>query len=288
MSTIPEFHYRLAGRVGGWRPGSHAGSRLGAGQEFSTHMSLYDWADPRRLDLHASLRAGVRGELGDWLVRVNRQRAGVAVHAVVDVSASMEFGARRSKLEVAADFVEALGQSAFRAGDAVGMHAFDASERPELFVPPRIGRGVGTMMAEQLRQWRAVARGWEGLPAALLHLAGRQGLVFLVSDFHWPLDGLREALDLLAHAHVVPMVVWDPAELEAPDADALALLRDAESGAMRTVWIRPTLRRRWSEAVAKRRQELEQVFSGHGLRPFFACGSFDGEAMSRYFLEGEV
>ena len=190
MSGTHEFHYRIGGRVGGWRPGSHAGSRLGAGQEFSTHLSLFDWPDPRRLDLRASLRA----THADWLVRVNRQRAGVAVTAVVDVSASMDFGAGRSKLAVAADFVEALGQSAFRAGDAVGMLAFDALERTELFVPGRLGRGMGSLMAEPLRQWRAQGAGCDGLTAVLRHLAGRQGLVFLVSDFHWPLQALDYSL----------------------------------------------------------------------------------------------
>ena len=80
-------------------------------------MSLYDRPDPRRLDLRASLR-DIRG---DWLVRVNRQRAAVPVQVIVDVSASMGFGSPRPKLQVVADFVEALGQSAFRVGDALGM-----------------------------------------------------------------------------------------------------------------------------------------------------------------------
>ncbi|HEY5754488.1 MAG TPA: hypothetical protein VIU34_01635, partial [Steroidobacter sp.] len=128
MSTSREFHYRLPRRSGGWRPGSHPGSSLGAGQEFVSHVSLYDRPDPRRLDLRASLRE-VRG---DWLVRVNRQRVSVPVHVVADVSTSMSFGAPQSKLQVLADFVTALGHSAFRVGDALGMLAFDAHERTDL------------------------------------------------------------------------------------------------------------------------------------------------------------
>src|SRR5215467_4482774 len=116
MADVAEFHYRLPRRLGAWRPGSHPASSLGAGQEFVSHMSLYDRPDPRRLDLRASLR-DIRG---DWLIRVNRQRAAVPVYVIVDVSASMAVGSHVPKLHVVADFVEALGQSAFRVGDAVG------------------------------------------------------------------------------------------------------------------------------------------------------------------------
>ena len=56
-------------------------------------MSLFHRPDPRRLDLRASLRTLNEG----WLVRVNRQRAGIAVRAIVDVSASMTFGGHRPK-----------------------------------------------------------------------------------------------------------------------------------------------------------------------------------------------
>jgi len=281
MGAPQEFHYRLPYRVGGWRPGAHPGTRLGAGQEFVSYMSLYDRPDPRRLDLRASLR----DLSGNWLVRVHRQRASVPVHAIVDVSASMAFGARKTKLQVAADFVEALGQSAGRVGDAVGMAAFDAAERADLFVPAVVSRGIGALMASVLRQAETAARGFEGLEATVQRIAGRRGLVFLVSDFHWPLERLNAILDLLAHAYVVPIIVWDPAEIEPPALDALAPLRDAESGARRTLWLRPKLRSQWRDAVARRRTELDGLFGARAIRPFYVVGAFDAEAMSQYFLE---
>jgi hypothetical protein len=303
MDTPREFHYRLPGRVSGQRPGSHLGSSVGAGQEFVAHMSLYDRPDPRRLDLRASLRA-LKDD--DWLVRVNRQRAGIAVRALVDVSASMSFGGRRPKLHVAADFVEALGLSGFRVGDAVGMMAFDAVERSDLFVPARVSRGIGSIMAAVLRgledaQGAGRAREPEtaraasgkggvtsGLEEAASHLAGQQGLVFIVSDFHWPLDGLNVVLDFFAHASVVPVVVWDPAETEPPERNALAWLSDAESGARRTLWVRPRLREEWRRAVVQRRAEIDSFFAGHGIRPFYIEGELDTEALSRYFFEADA
>ena len=276
-----EFHYRIPRRVGAWRPGSHPATSLGAGQEFVSHMSLFDRPDPRRLDLRASLR-DLRG---DWLIRVNRQRAAVTVQAIVDVSASMSFGERRPKLNVVADFMEALGQSAFRAGDALGMTAFDSTERMDLFVPALLSRGSGALMSTLLKGCVVGGNGARGLEAATLRFAGRSGLVFLVSDFHWPLEPLGWVLDLLSHAYVVPVVVWDRAEVEAPAFTGLASLRDVESGSQRTLWMRPKVRARWSAGVEHRREELRDVFARRGIRPFFVTGEFDPDALTKYFLE---
>jgi hypothetical protein len=293
MTPAAEFHYRLPASFGGYRPGAHKGVSLGSGQGFAAHRRLFDHPDPRRLDLRASLR-DVRQE---WLVRIQRQRVAVPVHAVVDVSASMHFGAQRSKLEVTADFVEALGTSAFRVGDACGLLAFDHAERDDLFLPARHSRGVGFVMAQRLRECRADddaasnpqksgnRGGLDGLRRTVAGLAGRKGLVFLVSDFHWPLDGLGEVLELLAPACVVPMVAWDPAETEPPQAQALVAVSDAETGVRRSLWMRESLRGEWRDAVAARRDDLRGLFEGRGLEPFYLHGAFDAERLTRHFLE---
>jgi hypothetical protein len=283
MAEVQEFRYRSPHRVGGWRTGSHEGTGPGAGLEFVTHLRLYDRPDPRRLDLRASL-ASLPPE---WLVRVNRQQAAMTVRLLVDVSASMRFGAP-SKLEVVADFVRALGQSAFRVGDAVAMAAFDHAERPDLRIPGWRHRGMGDMLASLLLQSRGGAGGIEGLRDAAMLLAGRSGIVFLVSDFQWRLAGLDDVLDLLAPAHVVPIVAWDPAEVEPPAAEGLALLRDAESGRSRTLWLRPALRARWREAVRQQRATLDILFGAHALRAFYLQGAFDAQALTRHLCEVEA
>lgn len=298
-----EFHYKLPQRHGGQRPGAHHGTSLGAGQQFAAHRRLLDHPDPRRIDLRASLR----DVNGDWLVRIARQRVAVPVHALIDVSASMRFGARRSKLAVVADFVEALGHSAFRAGDPVGMLAFDAAEREDLYLPARHSRGIGSVMAELLRASAPAPRQrlqrphrghplghhaadpLAGLRACAARLAGRRGLVFLVSDFHgMAVDALAELIDLLAPAIVLPVLAWDAAEAAPPEADALLAVSDAETGVRRTLWVRETLRTQWRDAVAARREALHALFDARGLPPFEligADGRFDAEALTRHFME---
>jgi uncharacterized protein (DUF58 family) len=280
---VQEFRYRAPQRVPGWRTGTHAGTAPGAGLAFAAHLRLQDYPDPRRLDLRASL-ASLRSE---WLVRVNRQQAAMTVRLLVDVSASMRFGSP-SKLEVAAAFVRALGQSAFRVGDAVGMAAFDRAERPDLRVAAWRHRGMGEMLASLLLQSVGGASGIEGLREAAALVAGRGGIVFLVSDFQWPLQGLDGVLDALAPAHVAPLVVWDDAEVEPPAGNGLAMLRDAESGRGRTLWLRPTLRTRWREAVLARRNALDQLFGARGVRPFYVQGAFDAQALTNHLCEAQA
>ena len=163
--------------------------------------------------------------------------------------------------------------------------AFDSHARRDLFVPALFSRGMGNLMAALLTSCRAASAGSEGIEEVALHVAGKHSLVFLISDFHWPVERLSGVLEMLAASHVVPMVIWDPAELQPPASDALLPLQDMETGAHRTIWMRPRLRARWTEAVEERRTQIVEACAPLGARPFFVSGKFDSDAMSRYFLE---
>jgi hypothetical protein len=89
----------------------------------------------------------------------------------------------------------------------------------------------------------------------------------------------------MAPALIVPLVVWDPVELEAPSRNALMMVRDAESRERRALWMRPALRMQWRDAVQHRRAQIDGLCRAHGVRPLYLSGAFDPEALSRYFLE---
>ncbi len=278
-----EFVYKLPGVRGGGGPGAHRSHSRGAGMAFAAHARLFDHPDPRRIDLHASLSSLHR----DWRVRINYQRSSVNIKALVDVSASMHFGSAQSKLGLAANFLVALGYSAYRAGDAVGMLAFDRALREDLYMPARIGRDIGHTMAAAIRGCEAssAAGAIDGLAACAEQIAGSGGLVFLVSDFHWPLDRLSAVLDKIADALVVPLVVWDKAEIEPPAQGSLLSVRDAESGHIRRLWLRQKIRRQWRDNVMRRRAEIGALFAANDIHPFYVDGNFDAERLSQYFLE---
>jgi hypothetical protein len=273
-----EFHYRVPWSTPNALHGAHQSFHAGDGHTFWRLVPFSSHSDPRRLDLRASIR-----DPGENLwVRSHRQRGRITVHAVVDLSASMGYRGSGVKLAVVADFVAALALSSYRSGDTMGLIGLSAEEKPELWLPPLHQPGQALELAEHLREYQPRGRNAKGLQYALRYLPQHRGLVFLLSDFHFPWDLLGRVLLALALHDVVPVVIWDPGERE-PIASGLALLRDLEEGTERFLWLRPGLRSRWIQGFEKRRVRLTRVFRAWGREPLFLEGAFDPDQVTRYF-----
>ena len=278
-ATVQEFHYRIATPARGGFPGHHRSRRGDSGFEFRGHAALLDAPDPRRLDLHASLR----DPFGNWIVRVYSQRKSIPVTLVADLSASMGFEGRRRKQDVLADFTESLAWSSWRTGDSFGFIGCDTAVRDDLLLPQMRSRATGSLLAQTLRGLRLEGRSAQGLQAAHRHLSRQRSLVFLVSDFHLPLPEIERLLASFAHHELVPVVLWDPLEFELTATRGLAQVRDAESGQRRLLWWRPALRAKWAAHHLERREALLRVFRSQRLRPLFVEGAFSAEAVTKHF-----
>jgi len=279
VATIREVHYRSNPPALGHFPGHHRSRRGDSGFEFRGHASLLDAPDPRRLDLHASLR----DPFGNWRVRIYSQRKSIPVVVVADLSASMGFSGRERKLEVLADFVNSLAWSAWRTGDSFGFVGCDSSVRADLLQPQTRARGAGGAIASKLRRFQPQGRDARGLLAAPRHLSRQRALLFLVSDFHLPLEFTVAVLEAFSLHEVVPTVLWDPLEFGLSARRGLVQVIDPESGRQRLVWWRPALRARWEAAQAQRREALSQLFRSRRLKPLFIEGGYDAEVVTRHF-----
>lgn len=278
-ATVPEIHYRIGSAALGHFPGHHRSQRGDTGFEFRGHASLLDAPDPRRLDLHASLR----DPFGNWAVRIYSQRKAVPVVVVADVSASMGFAGAQRKLDVVADFVDSLAWSAWRTGDSFGFVGCDAAVREDLLLPQSRTRASAGVLSKALRELSPQGLSAQGLLNAARHLPRRRSLVFLLSDFHLPLADVSAVLASLAHHDLVPMVLWDPSEFTLSAARGLAQVLDPESGRQRLVWWRPALRERWRAQLTQRRDAMLQIFRAQRLSPLFMEGAFDADAVTRHF-----
>jgi uncharacterized protein (DUF58 family) len=279
MAGVHEFHYRVRTSARGSFPGAHRSRRGESGFEFRSHAPLLDAPDPRRLDLHASLR----DPFGNWIVRVYSQRKAVPVLLVADLSASMAFEGAGRKRDVLADFAESLAWSAWRTGDSFGFIGCDAAVREDLFMPQTRSRAAGGVLAQSLRALPFDGRSARGLLAAHRHASRQRALVFLASDFHLPSAEIAALLASFAHHELVPVVLWDPLEFALSATRGLVPVSDAESGQRRLVWWRPALREKWAAHRAERRETLLELFRAARLDPLFIEGGFSAEAVTRHF-----
>ncbi|MGJ7506660.1 DUF58 domain-containing protein [Variovorax sp. GT1P44] len=277
--NVQELHYRIGAPALGHFPGHHRSVRGDSGFEFRSHAPLLDAPDPRRLDLHASLR----DPFGNWIVRVYSQRKAIPVVMVADLSASMAFVGAHRKVDVLADFVDSLSWSAWRTGDSFGFVGCDSAVREDVLLPATRTRGMGGELATTLRTLRLSGRSAQGLSMAHRYLGRQRSLVFLVSDFHLPLPEVDAVMASMAHHDLVPVVLWDSREFGLSARRGLAQVTDPESGDTRLLWWRPALREKWRVARRERRDALLQIFQTHRLKPLFIEGGFDADAVTRHF-----
>ncbi len=274
-----EVGYRLNRRARSIRPGMHAGTETGGGLEPLVRTTLLDGRDPRRLDLLASSRDPLRR----LLVRRYRQRASVRIYVVADLSASLGFRGQGDRIEALASLVSALGFSAGRAGDAFAFIGCDVNVRRELLLPPTRMSGAYLDLAARLRDFIPRGHGSEGLLEAIPLIGNRRALVFLVSDFHFPLALLESILARAARHQVVPVVLEDSRESEPAPRVGLVRVLDPETGEERTLLMRPSLRHRLRAQAEQRKTAVFDCLAAHGAPPLVLTDRFDVDRVNRYF-----
>ena len=276
--------YRVRWKTGGLRPGAFRGFQTGSGDHIRGSVPLHEHADPRRLDVRATLR----DPFGGLWVREFEQNSALKVLVLADVSASMGYVGRHDKFAQLQRIAVALARTAWRNGDAFGFYAANDAPRPELTLPARINRGAAAWISQRLENFAPSGDTARGLVQLIPQLPHRRALVFLVSDFHWPAADLTDVLRRLAHHAVVPVVLWDPAESEAVHRRGIAVLRDLENGERRFVWLRPGLIDALRARRSQREAQLRQICRAAGCVPFFVRDRFDPLQFTRYFLETMV
>lgn len=277
------FHYHIGWRTRGGRVGGHPTKVKGGNADFNAHVPLMQHFNPKRLDLKASLKT-VPQQL---MVRAFHERYAIQVFAVVDMSASMMFVGQQNKWQLSTDIVQAIAWSAMRNGDAFGCIAADDTLRMDVYAPSAYRADTVEEVVRNMRDVQSSsASSSKALPEVTTLLPEKRALVFLVSDFHMEDALLTETLQALAIHDVVPVVLWDTAEInELPDW-GWARVYDMEGKGMRTLFLRPKLKKEIEQAYLARRQHLTQLLGALGARPpFFVLNQFNGEAMTRHLLE---
>jgi len=59
---------------------------------------------------------------------------------------------------------------------------------------------------------------------------------------------------------------------------------DSETGERRSVWMRPSIKKRWQKTMNDHFEQLTECFMRHRVRPIFTDGDVTGEQLTNYFL----
>lgn len=270
------FTYQINWRSRSHHAGYHRGTQNGLGVEFRGNVPIVDYPDARRIDLRQSIR-----DPGEQVhVRIFNQKTATPVVAVCDLSGSMRFG---GKMRLLAEIAASAAYSAYQAADTFSFVGFDNIVREDWFTPPSYRMHDAFELVSRLKDYEPAESGCEGLLEVSRYLGQGRSLVFLVSDFHMPLELLEQSLNMLSRHHVVPVVLWNAGEYRTLPSFGLGTIVDPENGQQRTLFFRSELKQRFMQAFAERREALESLFMRYETPPCFIEDSFDAQVLSDYF-----
>ncbi len=207
--------------------GAYHGARPGIGLTFAELRAYEPGDDVRHLDWNVTARQG-----RPFVRRFVEERS-LTLWLVVDVSASMRFGAeRKTKADRAAQSAALLATAAIQNGDRAGLIL--VSDRIELELPPAGGvRHLSQLVRALVATPTTSSKTKLSVGLARVRQTARRAMIVVISDFitEEPLVTWRRA----SRRHdTIALQVVDPRELELPEV-GLLVLEDAETGMVRTV-----------------------------------------------------
>lgn len=279
MDYIKEFSYHISWRSRSRRPGRHKSNQRGMGMEFRGHTTLLAYPDPRRIDI----RQTIRDPMEQVYVRIFNQKSATPVFVLCDLSGSMQYGVPHTKLTTAAEITRSVAQSATRNGDPAAFVGFDDELRDEWLSTLSARPHSMLELADRLENHLPNEVGAGALLDSAKVLPRERSLIFLVSDFHMPLEQLEEALLLMLRHHIVPVVLWNSTEYKDLPEFGVTSINDPETGERRTLFLRASYRQRILDTFATRRQAIEDMFMKFDMQPFFVEDQFDADLLTDYF-----
>ena len=219
LAAIPfSPRFPMLGTVSGRHSSPHRGSSV----EFAEYRKYVPGDDLRRLDWK------VFGRTDKFYVKEFEADSNAAFTVLLDVSASMGFGERLSKLDYARTLAACLLYLVHQQRDRVGLATFDTEIRTYV---PAASRHLNTVLHTLDRVVAERPGAFESPVTRLAEQLTRRGVVVVISDLYAEPDDIFRALaPLRFRGHDVLLFhVLDRAELEFP-YDAPSTFEDLEDG----------------------------------------------------------
>lgn len=262
---LQRLDWQVIRRLDGLLQGDYRTLFYGTGIDFTDLREYQPQDDIRHIDWNVTAR------MDTPYVRQYVEDREVTAWFLLDLSPSMGFGpAARPKQLVLTDFVATLARLLTRGGNRVGAMLYN--QRIEKTISPRGGRNQVLRLIRDLQRKPPQRSGAPTDLSVLLqggmNMIKRRSLVFVISDFYSE-PGWERPLSLLNRRNeVIAVRLWDPREVELPDAGFI-VVEDAETGEQIYVdTSHPEFRRRFYEAGQRREARLKSSLKRAGVELF--------------------
>jgi uncharacterized protein (DUF58 family) len=222
LAKIGNLEFVARSVVDGVINGSHRSPYFGASVDFAEHRGYVPGDDIRRVDWRVYARTD------KYYIKEFEADSNANFSVLLDVSKSMAFGARITKLDYAKTLAACLTYLVSKQRDRVGLVTFDEDILDH--VPPS-AKHVDVVL-HTLDRVQAKRPGRFGVPMRkLAEHFGRRGIVVVVSDFYDEPDEVLDAVSLIRYRgnDVILFHILDPAEIDFSFDDASSF-EDLESG----------------------------------------------------------
>ena len=261
-SVLQRLDWKVIRRLDGLLQGDYRSLFYGFGVDFADLREYQPQDDVRYIDWNVTAR------MDTPYIRQYTEDREISAWFLLDMSPSLDFGTSKTqKRGILIDFVAVLARLLTRHGNRVGAMMF--GNGIQLTVPARGGRvQVLRLINDMLRQPRLSRAPFTNLTLLLkgaLNSIRRRSLIFVVSDFISS-PGWESVLSLLSQRHeVLAIRLYDPAEMELPDA-GMMVMEDAETGDQMYIDTHDKkFRKHFYDAIQKRENQLKESFKRAGV-----------------------
>ena len=208
--------------VDGLINGTHRSPFFGASVDFAEHRGYVAGDDIRRVDWRVYARTD------KYYIKEFEADSNANFSVLLDVSKSMGFGAKLSKLDYAKTLAACLAYLAYAQRDRVGLITFD--EQVIDHIPPSAKHLDVVLHALDKAKPERPGKLVEPLRRLAEHF-GRRGIIVVISDFYAEPEEIFHAVGPLVHRgnDVVLFHVLDPQEIDFGFTEASSF-EDMESG----------------------------------------------------------
>ena len=222
LSQIKKLEIQTKDLVEGVESGAYNSKFRGGGIEFSEVREYIPGDDVKRIDWNVSARHN------SLYVKEFVEENELNIYLILDLSASTNFGFKKSKLDLSFEVAVSLMFLALKNNDRLGLGIF--TNQLEKFIPSKKGKRQLLRIIKELIEYEPKNKDTDILKSlsTLKNKLKRKSVIYIISDFLS--DDYKKPLKFLKlHHEVILINISDIKEAEIPQI-GYAYIEDAETG----------------------------------------------------------